>query len=67
MLRVCIYCLVREAKKPTFVRLDKSSNEELKTNTKSICEVRCGWNIILGKVWLIKGKEWLNRKGKVYR
>ncbi len=40
-LCVCRYCLVREAKKPTFVRLDKSSNEELKTNTKSICEVRC--------------------------
>lgn len=33
------YCLVREAKKPTFVRLDQRSNEELKTQTKQLCEV----------------------------
>ena len=45
MLYVCTcvmfssYSLVREAKKPSFVRLDKSSNEELKTVSKSICEV----------------------------
>ena len=34
------YCLVREAKKPSFVRLDQNF-EELKTSTKFICEV-CG-------------------------
>ena len=33
------YCLVREAKKPSFVRLDQRSNEELKTRTKQLCEV----------------------------
>jgi ATP-dependent DNA helicase 2 subunit 1 len=36
---VGVYCLVREAKKPSFVRLDQRSNEELKTRTKQLCEV----------------------------
>ncbi|CAI8018050.1 X-ray repair cross-complementing protein 5 [Geodia barretti] len=35
---VGVYCLVREAKKPSFVRLDQRSNEELKTQTRHICE-----------------------------
>ena len=33
--------MVREAKKPSFVRLDKRTNEELKTQTKYLCDV-CG-------------------------
>ena len=33
------YCMVREAKKPSFVRLDRRSNEELKTQTKYLCDV----------------------------
>lgn len=35
------YCLVREAKKPNFIRLDKKTNKELTTQTKMLCEVRC--------------------------
>ena len=30
---------MREAKKPSFVRLDQRSNEELKTQTRHLCEV----------------------------
>ena len=30
---------MREAKKPSFVRLERKSNEELKTLTKYLCEV----------------------------
>lgn len=33
------YCMVRETKKPSFIRLDKRTNEELKTHTKMLCEV----------------------------
>ena len=40
VLSVCRYCLVRETKKPSFVRLDQRTNEELKTQTKMLCEVR---------------------------
>ena len=36
---MCSYCMVREAKKPSFVRLDRRSNEELKTQTKYLCDV----------------------------
>ena len=39
------YCIVREAKKPSFVRLDRRSNEELKTQTKYLCDVS-GWNCL---------------------
>ena len=35
---VGVYCMVREARKPSFVRLDKRTNEELKTQTKYLCE-----------------------------
>ena len=34
------YTLVRETKKPSFVRLDRRTNEEVKTQTKYLCEVR---------------------------
>ena len=33
------YTLVRETKKPSFVRLDRKTNEEVKTQTKYLCEV----------------------------
>ena len=32
--------MIRETKKPSFIRLDKRTNEELKTQTKMLCEVR---------------------------
>ena len=32
--------MVRETKKPSFIRLDQRTNEELKTQTKMLCEVR---------------------------
>ena len=35
--------MVREARKPSFVRLDKRTNEELKTQTKYLCEVSEVW------------------------
>lgn len=38
------YCLIREAKKPSFVRLDMRNNEELKTHTKFLCEVSAWLN-----------------------
>ena len=33
------YALVREAKKPSFTRLDKRTNEEVNTQTKMLCDV----------------------------
>ena len=37
-LGVGVYTLVRETKKPSFVRLDRKTNEEIKTQTKYLCE-----------------------------
>lgn len=37
--KIIRFCLVREAKKPSFVRLDQRNNEEVKTHTKMLCEV----------------------------
>ena len=40
MYVLCVrYNLVREAKKPSHVKLDQKTNEELKTQTKLICDV----------------------------
>lgn len=33
------YCPVREAKKPSFAQLDQRTNDELRTQTKYLCEV----------------------------
>ena len=37
---LCRYTIIREATKPSFVRLDKRTNEELTTRTKHLCDVR---------------------------
>jgi hypothetical protein len=38
-LGVGVYCMVRETKKPSFVSLYKKTNEEVKTQTKLLCQV----------------------------
>ena len=35
----CSFALVKEAKKPSFTRLDKRTNEEVNTQTKMLCDV----------------------------
>jgi ATP-dependent DNA helicase 2 subunit 1 len=37
-LGVGVYCMVRETKKPSFVSLYKKTNEEVKTQTKLLCQ-----------------------------
>jgi ATP-dependent DNA helicase 2 subunit 1 len=37
-LGIGVYTLVRETKKPSFVRLDRRNNEEVKAQTKYLCE-----------------------------
>ena len=45
------YSMVRETKKPSFIRLDKRTNEELKTQTKMLCEVRNINYKIVVEIW----------------
>ena len=53
------YCLVREAKKPSFVRLDQRSNEELKTRTKQLCEVVHGHVYVRLQCMVVECKQYV--------